>query len=304
MVLKMINMIFDNNIQNIKKSDFDGTFLERLKFFNDCPGEINYLGNLDFFKNEKKYILMVGSRKHSKYSEEALEKIISELGGYDLILISGLALGIDSLVHKLALKFNLKTIAIPGSGLSKEVLYPGSNFYLAEEILKKNGLLISKFDNNFRAQKWSFPSRNSLMVELADFVLIVEAGLNSGTLITANMAIEKGKDLGVVPGSIFSEFSKGSNKLLKEGAIPIFSGNDILEYFDLDLESLPKQKNFFEEFELTEMEKKVIGLLKEPKSKEEILMEINIEMKELNVIISLLEMKGLIKKYLNKYRIK
>jgi DNA processing protein len=140
-------------IEKIEKENFNQSFLSSLLEIPDCPKEIYFQGKLESFLDRKntKFVAIVGSRQHSNYGAQALEKIISELSGYNIVIVSGLALGIDSLAHKLALKYNLKTIAVPGSGLAEKVIYPRSNFSLAQNILKKNGLLLSEFEPNFKA---------------------------------------------------------------------------------------------------------------------------------------------------------
>ena len=181
---------------------------------------------------KKKVVTVVGSRKHSAYAEKACRKIITELTGLPIIIVSGLAIGIDTIAHKAALRAGLTTIAVVGSGLDTSVLYPARNKMLAKKILEKNGTLLSELKPKERAAKHTFPSRNRIMAGLADLVIAIECGMRSGTRITARLAIEYNRELGAVPHSIFSS-AGGSNELLKMGAHVIQSGGDVAEIVGL-----------------------------------------------------------------------
>src|SRR3989344_5297892 len=137
-----------------------------------------------------KELFIVGSRKYTTYGKEACEKLIEGLRGYPIVIVSGLALGIDSIAHKKALDVGLTTIAFPGSGLDPKVLYPATNAHLAERIVEAGGAVISEFEPDFRATPWSFPQRNRLMAGISDAVLVIEAEQKSGTLITSRLATE------------------------------------------------------------------------------------------------------------------
>jgi len=284
----------------IQKQDFQNSFLQKLLEIPDCPKTLFIEGNLNNISKKAKFIAVVGSRRHSSYAKEALEKIISDLQGYDIVIISGLALGIDSLAHQSALKYNLKTIAIPGSGLSQKVLYPKSNLGLSKEILDKKNLLISEYQDDFKATPWSFPQRNRIMAGLADIVLVVEAKEKSGTLITSHLALDYNKDLAVIPNSIFSQYSTGSNKLLKQGAHPIFSGSDILELLGENDQIVKQEKLNLEDF--SEIEQKILKHLDEPKTKDQLEQSLEISITDLNTNLSILELKGVIKEHLGKFR--
>jgi len=283
-------------IQEIKKEEFQNTIFEPLLEIPDSPKKLNYLGKL-FEKKDFKFIAVVGSRRHSSYAKNALEKIFKEIAGQPIVIISGLALGIDTLAHEKAIENNLKTIAFPGSGLNPEVLYPKSNFNLAKKILENDGLLVSEFENSAKTMPYFFPQRNRLMAGMADLVLVVEAQEKSGTLITARLALDYNKDLAVIPNSIFSEYSAGSNRLLKEGAIPIFSGEDILEILNLKGEVKQEKLNFDD---LSENQKIILKKLTEPKTKDELLKESGLDAGTFGIEISILEIKALIKESLGK----
>ncbi len=286
-------------MKKILKKEFSNSFLKKLLEIEDCPKSLFMIGNNNF--NEKiKFIAIVGSRRHSNYAKEALEKIISELQGYNIVIISGLALGIDSWAHIFAMKYGLKTISVPGSGLNEKVIYPRSNLNLAKKILESNGLLLSEFEENFKATPWAFPQRNRIMAGLSDLVLVVEAKEKSGTLITARLTLDYNRDLAVIPNSIFSEYSKGSNKLLKQGAHPIFSGDDILELLNIKTGEKKLKQLKLEDF--SEIEQKILLVLSEPKNKNELQIELNINITKLQTELSILELKGVIKESLGKFR--
>src|SRR3990167_8447881 len=133
------------------------------------------------------YLCVVGSRKFTSYGKEACEKIIAGLKGYPIVIVSGLAMGIDAIAHKKALSVGLKALVFPGSGLSREAMYPKTNIKLAEEIFNSGGCFLSEFEPDFKATLWSFGRRNRLMAGISKAVLIIEAEERSGTLITARL---------------------------------------------------------------------------------------------------------------------
>ena len=248
------------------------------------------------------YLCIVGSRKFTSYGRQACEKIISGIRGYPIVIVSGLALGIDALVHKKAISVGLKTLVFPGSGLSREAMYPKTNIRLAEEIVRNGGCLISEFEPDFRATLWGFPKRNRLMAGISKAVLIIEAEERSGTLITARLATEYNRDLMVIPGSIFSPNSKGTNKLIRAGAIPITSVEDVLEALGFELEKdKEKQKKLF--VDLLPEEKIVVDLLREAISRDQLIRAMKMSTPKANTILSIMEIKGLIKEEIGEIRL-
>lgn len=260
------------------------------------PKNLYFQGNLP---DQKQHIFLavVGSRKFSNYGREACEKLIAGLAGYPIVIVSGLAIGIDTIAHQSALRAGLLTIAFPGSGLDHRVLYPSINRQLATKILDSGGCLISESEPVERATIWSFPKRNRLMAGISQAILIIEATEKSGTLITARLALDYNRDVLAVPGSIFSPSSLGTNRLIKQGATPIITSEDILEALHFDLKAeLPsdKQQELF--IDLSVPEKKIIDLLKiEPLPRDEIIRQSKLSTSEGNSILMILEIKGLIK---------
>jgi DNA processing protein len=232
-----------NNSKNytiIKKEDYkDFHLLSRLYEINQIPDELYLEGNVDLLNNKNtKVLCVIGSRKATKYGLECVNYLLAPLASNpNLIIISGLALGIDSAAHKAALENNIKTITFPGSGLEPSVLYPKTNLELYKKIIQHNGLAISEFAPDKKSEIYFFPARNRLMAAIADLVLVVEAEEKSGTQITARLALEYNKDVAIVPGSIFSIYSRGTLGLFKDGAHPVSSGEDILNLLDINTAS-------------------------------------------------------------------
>jgi DNA processing protein len=252
------------------------------------PEQMYLVGNMPTEGN--RLLAVVGSRKYSNYGKEVCEKLIEGLAGQPVTILSGLALGIDSIAHRSALANNIQTIAIPGSGLDESVLYPTSHLNLAKEIVERGGGLLSEFDPKFRATPYSFPQRNRIMSGLAHAVLVIEAEKKSGTLITSRLATDYNKDVLAVPGNIFSKTSEGPHMLIRLGATPITCVNDLLEALHLEPE---QQKLNFEE--CTEDELKILNLLDSPISRDELFTKIEMPIQELNSILMMLEIKGFIK---------
>lgn len=245
------NIFIDNTQEifstKILKQDFSKyKLLSPLLEIHDCPKSLNIKSknknilesilNKNINGKDYKILTIVGSRKNSAYGREALEYLLKNLVGENIIVISGLALGIDSLAHTNALKNDLPTISVLGSGLNRNVIYPSINRDLAEEIINKEGLLISEYEDDVKSQLYFFPARNRIKAAISDAVLIVEAGEKSGTLITARLAMEYGKNVGVIPNNIFAGGSVGSNELIKNGATPVTKVEDILEMLNISLD--------------------------------------------------------------------
>jgi len=277
-----------SNIREIGKKDFPKRLLE----ITDPPKKLFLQGVLP--PEDSKYLCVVGSRKYSEYGRQAVEKLIAGLRGYPVVIVSGLALGIDSLAHRAALNAGLTTIAVPGSGLDPKVLYPASHKELARKIVAIGGCLLSEFEPNFRATSYSFPQRNRIMAGLSDAVLVVEAELKSGTLITSKFATEYNRDVLTIPGSIFSGNSAGPHMLLRLGATPITSSAELLEALGISL-TKPSTLNPNNYSDCSLDEKKVIALLAEPTPRDELIQALGLSASQANVLLSMMEIKGLIK---------
>lgn len=207
----------------------DPTYPKLLKEIYDPPFLLYYKGNLS--EEDEFSLAVVGSRKFSLYGKEATSNIVRELAQNKITIISGLALGIDALAHQATLRAKGKTIAVLGSGLDN--IYPVSNLRLADEIVSSFGALISEFPLGAPPLKHHFPQRNRIISGMSLGTLIVEAGKESGALITAKCALEQNREIFAVPGNIYSETSQGTNHLIKMGAKPITQAADILDALNL-----------------------------------------------------------------------
>ena len=267
-----------------------------LRQIKQLPKSMDMAGTLP--GDDNKFLCVIGSRRHSAYGEEVCGKLIAGLKGYPIVIVSGLAIGIDSMAHQAALDNGLKTIAFPGSGLSRSVLYPPSRRYLAERIVASGGVLLSPFSLRQEGADWTFPTRNRLMAGVSQAILLVEAGKGSGTLLTANNAIEFGRDVLVAPGNIFSELSYGPHMLIRSGATPITSSADILEALGFKIARADGTQQVlpnFAEMQLTPEEKTVVDhIRRERLSSSELIERTAMSPTKLNTVISELEIRGII----------
>ncbi len=284
-----------NEIKEISPENFPPL----LKEIPSPPKKLYYRGTLPDWENNK-FLAIVGSRKYSEYGKSACQKLIQGLRGYPVIIISGMALGMDALAHEFALSAGIKTIAIPGSGIHPNVIYPRTNFGLSERILKAGGLLLSEFEPNLKAAPYTFPQRNRIMAGMSHATFVIEAEKMSGTLITSRLATEYNRDVLTVPGSMFSTTSEGPHMLLKLGATPIRNSDDILEA--LHIETDKEKLDFGMPSDCSADEIKVLEILREPKSKEDLIFLINMPINEINTLLSVMEIKGLIKESLGEIR--
>jgi DNA processing protein len=272
-----------------------------LREIPQVPELLNYRGILP--PPEMKLLAVVGSRKYSTYGKQVVEHLIAGLEGYDVGIVSGLALGIDSLAHEAALRHNLYTLAVPGSGLSDEVIYPATHKPLARKILEAGGGMLSEFAPDFTATKWSFTQRNRIMAGISHATLIIEAGEKSGTLITARMATDYNRELLVVPGNIFSQNSAGPHQFLKLGATPVTTSSDILYALGFSQEEVEqKQKVLIEPTSLTDEERLILQHLHEPTEKDTLIRLSNLPPHIANALLMQMEMKGLVVETQNQYR--
>jgi DNA processing protein len=273
---------------------------EMLREIPDTPKKLYIQGKLP--TPDIKILCVVGSRKYTQYGKDVCEKLISGLRGYDICIVSGLALGIDSIAHKAALEAGLKTIAVPGSGLHESVLYPSTHKQLAEKILENDGALISEFEPKFRATPYSFPQRNRIMAGMSHAVLVIEAEIKSGTLITSKFATEYNRDVLTVPGSIFSKNSEGPNMLIRLGATPVRNSEDILEALGFKVDEEPQNMEL-KYSDCSDEELLVIKILNEPMEKDELIRTLKMPVSRASTILSIMEIKGLIKESMGEIRL-
>lgn len=195
-----------------------------LQLFNP-PAVLYVKGDSQLLMAQKK-IACIGSREATSYSAEAFKRIIPPLVENQCVIVSGLAKGADTLAHRATIHYGGKTIAVLGHGF--QTIYPKKNEGLAQHIAQHH-LLLSEYPPHIRPKKHHFPMRNRIISGISDALVVTEAALRSGTLITTGFALEQGKDVFAVPGPITSIQSAGTNNLLKEGAIPIWNGYQIMQ---------------------------------------------------------------------------
>lgn len=259
-----------------------------LREINDAPKQLYVRGKLPSF--EHKWLAVVGSRACTAYGERVVKYLIDGLRGYPVVIVSGLAYGIDALAHKAALDADLTTIGVPGSGLDWDVLYPKANIGLAREILAAGGALLSEFEPDTKTMDYMFPQRNRIMAGMCGATLVVEAKEKSGSLITAKLTAEYNHDLLVVPGQIFSAESKGVHQFLRIGATPITSVDDLLQALDF----VPREKREILRGDVTDDEMLVLDIIASPVSRDELLDSLGLPISEANILLSMMEIKGLI----------
>lgn len=281
----------------------DHPLLARLLELHDTPEQLYVTGTLpeitldEYGRATPRILTVIGSRRYTSYGKLAVEKLISSLSGQPVIILSGLALGIDGLSHEQALKSSLTTFAVPGSGLDAKVMYPRNHLSLAERIIEQGGVLLSELPPETGAAPWTFPARNRIMAALSDAVLVIEATEKSGTLITARQSLELGKDIGAVPGEIFSDSSYGTNMLIKEGAYIVRNSDDLY-----DLLHLTKSETETPSQVYNETESLILSLLSEPVEKDLLLIRSELPPDQFLITLSSLEMRGCIQETFGEVR--
>ncbi len=226
----------------------DSEYPELLKEIHDPPIVLYVLGNLEE-KDQRNGIGIVGTRKASHYALESAKKLGYQLAYSGLTIYSGLARGIDTAAHQAALAANGRTVAVLGSGLAH--LYPEENILLAEKIVAGHGAVISEFPMGTTPTKQTFPKRNRIISGCSFGLLVVEAGLNSGALISAREAGDQGRSLYVVPGRIDHPGTLGSNRLIQQGAKLVIDGGDILADLPMIFATPPELSRSRPKVELT-----------------------------------------------------
>ncbi len=296
----MIHLRLMQEIHSIAKDHFP-PFLLPLLEIPEPPEKIYYEGMLPEKEEGVKVLAVVGSRKHTRYGKDITQKLLEGLRGYPIIIVSGLALGIDGIAHQKALDIGLATISVPGSGIAYKNLYPALHKNLAKEIVKNSGALVSEFEPELKAAPWTFPKRNRIMAGICDAVLVVEAEEKSGTLITARLALEYNKTVLAVPGNIDSSASKGTNWLIRQGATPITQAEDILDALNIKYRNESEQQTLPLE-DLSPNEILILELLREPKSKDVLIRESKLEASRVLITLTSLELKDYIKEEMSLYK--
>ncbi|MFH0952482.1 MAG: DNA-processing protein DprA [Patescibacteria group bacterium] len=260
---------------------------ERLKQISDPPLIMYVRGNPKALNNS--LLSVVGTRRCTSYGEEAVKKIVKPLADFGLTIVSGLALGIDSLAHRACLP-NGRTIAVLAGGL--DYIYPAVNNSLARAIISAGGCLISEQPPGIRPNRGRFPQRNRIIAGLSKATLVIEAGERSGALITAYQALEENREVWAVPGSIFSPVSKGTNKLIAAGARPVTQAADIIHELG---RHQPEQLRIIPE-QLSPLAQKVITVIDDkPRHIDNIIEKCKLDSSIVGAELAYLELNGLVK---------
>ena len=265
----------------------------KLRDVKDSPLVLYMRGNI--IEDDENAISIVGSRKCSSYGRMIAEAFSNEIALAGITVVSGLAEGVDTLSHRGALAASGRTIAVLGSGIDH--IYPSSNKILAEKIIK-SGALLSEFPLGTAPHKYNFPFRNRIISGLSIATLVVEAAEHSGSLITARLAAEQGKDVFVVPGNITSDKSKGANQLIQDGAIPVICVKDILTYIGYKKKINTKNGKRLSDEEILILD----ALDNDAKTVETIAQETAISPNKLASILTHMEIKQLIKRTAGRFR--
>lgn len=269
---------------------------ENLKTVQDAPLILYMKGRP--LPQDRYAIAIVGSRRCSEYGKRVSEKLSSELAERGITIVSGLARGIDTTAHTGALKAGGRTAGVFASGLDR--VYPPENRELVRKIIER-GFVISEFPPGTRPDKENFPRRNRLISGLGLGVIVVEAEAESGALITADYGLEQGREVFAVPGSIFSKTSEGTNNLIKKGAKPVSSVEDIIEELGPKLRGLRDTSaagdlRTFSELEFSDREKAIIKIMEqEPLHIDEIARKSGRPVSEISSVLLELELKGVVK---------
>ncbi len=286
---KKLEEIHKRNISFITFEDENYPYM--LKNISDPPMVIYVKGNLNIC-NLQKTLAIVGSRKSSTNTKDVLAKIISELNNTDICIVSGLASGIDTAAHLCALANNLKTIGVIASGF--DFVYPTQNKELYKKIENNNGAIITEYFPTFQPLQFRFPQRNRIVSGISYGVLVAEAAIKSGALITANLCLEQGRELMCIPGLVSNPNTEGIYKLLKQGASMVTNADDILNALNWEIKKEEQVKKNFTNF--SQDEKKILTSIQiEPKGFDSISFETGLDFDNLLTCLTNLELQGTIK---------
>lgn len=283
--------------ESIKKSGiswmtiFDESYPKLLKEIYDPPVILFYKGEI--LDSDKKAVAVVGTRKMTSYGKLVTEKLTKELVEFGITIVSGLARGVDTEAHRSAISTNGRTLAVLGGGLN--YIFPPENIELAKKISSDFGAVISEFPPDHPSLPGNFPARNRIISGLSRGVLVTEAAEDSGSLITARLALEQGRDVFAVPGPITSDLSKGPSLLIKQGAKLVTSAEEILEELGMEQTQVTKVKNQGN-LKLNEIEMKILkNLENENKHIDDLCRELNLPAAVISSSLIKMEIVGFIK---------
>lgn len=234
----------------------DTHYPKRLQHCHDSPMLLYYKGNADL--NADKIVGVVGTRKISDYGKYITERIIEDLSANNVMIVSGLAYGVDAAAHRAALKYNLATVGVLGNGM--QTIYPAENRNLAQQMLEKGGVL-TEFISGTGPIRENFPQRNRIVAGMVDCLLVVESAIKGGAMITAELANSYDREVFAVPGRVGDFYSEGCNQLIKINKANLITNANDMYYimrWDVDTKVVPRQMRLFRDF--SEDEKKVMDV--------------------------------------------
>ena len=267
----------------------DEAYPQRLKEIEQPPPVMYIRG--DYLVDDVFAVAIVGTRRVSPYGRQITEELASFLAANGITVISGLARGVDAIAHQTALKAGGRTIGVLGSGVDK--IYPPEHRALAEKMMER-GAIISDYAPGTPPDATNFPPRNRIISGLSLAVVVVEAGETSGALITAEFAAEQGREVFAVPGSILAPQSKGTNKLIQRGALPLLSVDDLMQA--LDLTRMGEHKAARKMIPTDETEARLLSILsEEPLHVDEIRNQTELPIEKVSATLALMELKGMVR---------
>lgn len=270
-------------------SIYDESYPMRLKNIYDPPTVLYYKGQ--FSPQDADAIAIVGTRKMTGYGKIVTEQFTKDVVARNLTVISGLARGVDTQAHMTAIEAGGRTLAVLGGGLNK--IFPPENKGLVDKIVAGHGVVMSEYPPDYPALAGNFPSRNRIISGLSLAVLVTEAAEDSGSLITARVALDQGRDVFAVPGPITSTLSKGPIDLIKEGARAVVSADEILE--ELGVGRVMREKGIVQSMDLSDEERKVFDILEnETRHIDEIGRLLNLPAPKISALLLKMEISGLI----------
>lgn len=289
--MKTYEQIKTEDVGQVNIGDRD--YPELLKYIPDPPDKLFYVGNISLAS--KPAIAVVGARKATAYGKWAAYGFGKKLSEYGIVVVSGMAYGIDSFAHKGAVENQGRTIAVLGCGV--DICYPDTNRSLRENI-KKEGLILSEYEPGTPPMPFRFPLRNRIISGLCIGTIVVEAGLSSGSLITAERAAEQGRNIYALPGNINNMYSFGTNKLIKDGATPLIVFDDIIDELGIKRMISPEALKI----ELGKDEREVYDFILQSgeTTTDSICRSTGRPPSNVNAMVTILEMKGLLQTALGK----
>jgi DNA processing protein len=291
---KIVNQLNKEQIKTV--SVYEQNYPKLLKEIYAPPTILFYRGQPEIF-NAEFSLAVVGSRKISAYVKTVLPDLLDEIVKRKVVIISGLAYGVDELAHTIAVDNNCPTIAITGSGLAWDYLYPQSNLKLAEKIIKTGGLIVSEFSPFTAGYPANFPRRNRLISGLSKVIMVAEASAKSGALITAGCAAEQNREVLALPQNLNSPTAIGVNRLLSNGAKIITSAADILESLNIFIDEQTATKTPPADLNLLSPEEKTLYQLlsASPLHIDKIVENSTLDASAVGAFLIQLEIKGVIK---------